>query len=199
VAHAEAAINAPHSLGEARHELANPAQLQLVLGDALSAAGRPAEARTAWLRAAESVGDFQDMAPQPYSENTFYSVLACRRLGLHEHADELVDGLHTHVDRLTRTPASVDYFATSLPSLLLFTDDPQRQRDLQIAILWAQLSYLAGSPAAAAAQLTDILRRDPASEAAIDLRRWISWDTGLYRVVVESTIPALSQPTRSAL
>ena len=199
VAHAEAAINAPRTLGEARHELANPAQLQLLLGDALRSAGRLAEARTAWQAAAESVGDFQDMAPQPYSENTFYSVLACRRLGLQEHADELVDGLRVHVDRLAGTPASVDYFATSLPSLLLFTDDPQRQRDLQVAVLTTQLSYLTGSSATAAAQLTDLRHRDPASEAAVDLQRWISWDSGLDRVFVESTLSVISPPVRSAL
>ena len=96
------------------------------------------------------------------------------------------------------TPASVDYFATSLPSLLLFTDDPQRQRDLQGAVLSAQLSYLTGSSAAAAAQLTDLRHRDPASEAAIDLQRWISWDSGLDRVFVESTLPVISPLVRSA-
>ena len=51
-------------------------------------ATRPHGRRTArrrpsgfWRAAAEARGDFADMAPQAYSENTYFSVLAARRLG----------------------------------------------------------------------------------------------------------------------
>ena len=60
------------------------------------------------------------MCPRSHSENTYYSVLATRRLGEMEFADRLVTGLAAHTELLARTPAKIDYFATSLPALLLF-------------------------------------------------------------------------------
>lgn len=171
VQHATAAIDTPAQLGEARHELANPAQLMLVLGDAWDAAGQPERAAQAWRRAADAVGDFQQMAPQPYSEMTYFSVLACRRLQLRERADELVGGLRDHVQMLASTPATVDYFATSLPSMLLFTDSPQRHRDVQVAVMEAQLAALVEAIEQAEQQAQAILRRDPAQESAHDLLR----------------------------
>ena len=110
------------------------------------------------------------------SENTFFSVLACAGSALQSDADELVDGLAQLTSTGWRRPRpSVDYFATSLPSLLLFTDDPQRQRDLQVAFLRAQLSDLAGSSQRRPRNWPTPAPR-PASEAALDLQRWISWD-----------------------
>ncbi|GAA3618543.1 DUF5107 domain-containing protein [Microlunatus ginsengisoli] len=172
VAQLEAALDPPASLGEARHPLANPARLWLALGDA-AAATDPARAAMAWREAASAVGDFAEMSPQAYSENTFYSVLAARRLGDDDFADRLVDGLTDHVDLLAETPATVDYFATSLPALMLFDDDVQHRRDLAVGLLRAQLAFLAGDATGSRTQLDAVLAVDPSNELALDLSHQI--------------------------
>ena len=91
VNHARSALETPESLGEARHPLANPAQVLLVLGTALEAGNDPEGAARCWREAAEARGDFSEMSPRSHSENTYYSVLATRRLGEMEYADDLVD------------------------------------------------------------------------------------------------------------
>ena len=174
VEHVRAALAPPPNLGETRHPLANPAALLLALGDAHEAVGQAEDARACWRRAADAVGDFADMAPTAYSENTYPAALAARRLGDEETARRLVAGLATYVDELAATPASIDYFATSLPSLLLFEDDPQRRRDLQVGVLRAQLALLAGDTDGARDQLTQVLAADPAHELALDLHHRLS-------------------------
>jgi tetratricopeptide (TPR) repeat protein len=170
VAHVRAALDPPATLGESRHPLANPAALLLALGDAADAAGLADEASAAWRDAAEATGDFSEMSPLAYSENTYSSVLAARRRGDASFADLLADGLRTHVEELGRTPAVIDYFATSLPSLLLFDDDPQRRRDLLVGVLRAQLALLDDDHDSAATEVADVLAADPSHELALDLR-----------------------------
>ena len=146
VAHVRAAIEPPTSLGEARHPLANPARLMLALGDALAAADQPEEARSCWRTAAAAEGDFSEMEPLAYSENSFYSALAASRLGEDAFAAELTVGLARHTETLAATPATIDYFATSLPSMMLFDDDPQRRRDLLLGALRAPAGFARGRP-----------------------------------------------------
>ena len=164
-----AALDPPPSLGEARHPLANPARLQLTLGDALHVAGRVDQAQTAWRAAAAAVGDFSAMSPQAYSENTYFSVLAARRLGDTTVVDQLTTGLASHIEQLAQTPATIDYFATSLPSLLLFDDDPQRRQELQVQVLRAQLALLRDDSTTASELLGVVLVADPSHELALDL------------------------------
>ncbi|MDR1238012.1 MAG: DUF5107 domain-containing protein, partial [Propionibacteriaceae bacterium] len=109
-----AAIDPPESLGEARHLLANCADLYLVLGDALAAQGLSTEAEAAWKRAATQQGDFLDMATTVYSEKTYYSALAWKRLGAEDRARTLLRNLADYAAELASTPAKIDYFATSL-------------------------------------------------------------------------------------
>jgi tetratricopeptide (TPR) repeat protein len=169
VAHARAALRTPESLGEARHPLANPAELLLALGNALEAADDREAALRCWREAAAAHGDFSDMSPQPYSENTYFSILAARQLGERTYADELVAGLTEYIEWLARTPARIDYFATSLPAMLLFDDDPQRRRDLTVELLRAQLALLHGDQTTAQRQLDAVLGDDPSHELALDI------------------------------
>jgi tetratricopeptide (TPR) repeat protein len=138
----EAAVALPTSLGEARHPLANTAELDLARGDAFAAAGRHDEAREAWRAAAEADGDFASMATQAYSRQTVFSILALRRLGEDAAAAELTGRLERHIQELASTPAQIDYFATSLPTMLLFTDDPQNARDAEVRLLSDLLTRL---------------------------------------------------------
>jgi tetratricopeptide (TPR) repeat protein len=172
--HVRAALAPVAGLGEARHPLANCAHLLLVLGDALAATGDEAGAHDAWSRAARSTGDFQSMAPVELSELTYYAVLAIRRLGDEAGADALVDRLAEHATMLRSRPATVDYFATSLPTLLLFQDDPQAALSTTATLLDAQVAALRGDVVLAGAHLQQVLGSEPSRLRALDLRRELS-------------------------
>lgn len=132
-----------------------------MLGDAHAAAGESEAARRAWTRAATADGDFQEMSTRPYSEMTYFSALADRRLGREEEAVRLVTGLEAYAAELAATPAEIDYFATSLPTMLLFTDDLQARRETTAAFLNAQAASLRGRRAEALAGVATVLARDP--------------------------------------
>jgi tetratricopeptide (TPR) repeat protein len=169
-AHARAALDPPETLGEARHPLANCADLLLMLGDAHAAAGESDAAREAWTRAATADGDFQEMSTRPYSEMTYFSAVAWRRLGDEDEAARLVDGLEAYVAELRSAPARVDYFATSLPTMLLFTDDLQARHETTAMFLAAQADDLRGRREDALSGIAAVLTRDPNHLAAITFR-----------------------------
>lgn len=136
----DAALDPPKTLGEARHPLANAAALHLAHGDALAAVGRTPSARDAWRRAAEADGDFQQMATRAFSVQTLASITAWRRLGDDARAETLARALEAFADELEATSASVDFFATSLPSMLLFHVDADVERRRELAQLRAGLA-----------------------------------------------------------
>ncbi|MFD2792531.1 DUF5107 domain-containing protein [Promicromonospora vindobonensis] len=172
VGHVLAALAPPDHLGEARHPLASTAYLHLLLGDALEAAGDSDGAADAWRTAAAQRGDFVDMSTQEHGEQTFWTVLALRRTGRHDAADELTASLRAYRDRYAAEVPRVDYFATSLPDLLLFEEDPVRARDRRVLFLDAQLALLADQVPAG----EDLLRQGAlaASRHAADLRHAVA-------------------------
>ncbi len=169
LAHAEAAVDVPEHLGERRHPLASPARALLALGDAAHAGGKDDLAQDSWEAAARRVGDFTGMAPQAFGVNTYYSVLAARAAGDHDLAGRLSADLAEYVERLAATPASVDYFATSLPTALLFDEDPQLDQDRTVQLLRAQLALLADDATSAHAELAAVLDTEPGHHLAVDL------------------------------
>lgn len=171
VAYSESALNPPSSLGETRHPLASPAQVLLALGDAHAAAGDDTLAQEAWQLAAQAAGDFTAMNPTDFSENTFFSILAARQRGDESRAASLETGLVGHARGLRENPARIDFFATSLPTMLLFHDDPQRQQDVTLAVIDAELACLAGDQDGAVERLRRVLDTEPGYELAVDLLR----------------------------
>ena len=75
------------------------------------------------------------------------------------------------IAELRRTPPSVDYFATSLPTLLLFAEDMHAHRATTILILEAQLAALRGDTERAVELVGDALVREPSRVRALDLQR----------------------------
>ncbi|RYV50898.1 DUF5107 domain-containing protein [Pengzhenrongella frigida] len=170
----ETALTPPSTLGEGRHLLANCAHLLLTLGDARTAVGDLAGAQDAWRRAAAFAGDFQSMSSTPCSEMTYYSVLSARRRGDEAMVQDRIDELDRFVKELRETAASVDFFATSLPSLLLFTDDLDARRTTTVLILEAQVAALRGDPVQAGQLVRAALEREPSRVRALDLQRELS-------------------------
>lgn len=164
-----AAVEVPVTLGEAPHPLANRSDLLLALGDARRAAGDGAGAEAAWLAAAHSAGDFTTMSVVPHSPMTYYSILAAQRLGDSALAERLTEELAAYVDRRRGERASIDYFATSLPTMLIFREDVDETQCNLVAVMDAQLALLRGDRAAARAALGALEARDPADALVRDL------------------------------
>lgn len=165
----EAALDAPDNLGEANHPLANQSDIYYWLGVALEAAGDSEAARNAWARAATFRGDFQQMRVTLFSELTFYNALARLRLGRAKEANDLLQGLIEFAATLRSEEPKIDYFATSLPHMLLFEDDARKRNDVRADFLEAQARIGLGDIVAGRALLERVLAADPNHAYAADL------------------------------
>lgn len=168
------ALTAPTNLGEAKHLHANQSDVHYWLGRAFAAGGDARSARAHWARAADARGDFQGMSTQAYSEMTYYSAEALLQLGRRSAARSLLRGLLAHARALRRAPATIDYFATSLPTLLLFEDDLTARQQTAALFLEAQARLGLGERAAAKRLLATVLRRDANHLLARELQHEIA-------------------------
>ncbi len=135
-------VDPPESLGEGRHPLANVSHIELLRGDVAAAAGQPAVADAHWEAAARSVADFSNMALTPFSSQTMHSIAALRRLGREAQAETLIDAMDTWLTQRAAARAGIDFFATSLPTMLLFVDDPATELAKEVTMLRAQLDEM---------------------------------------------------------
>lgn len=165
----EAALNPPHSLGEARHLLANQSEVHYWLGRALDAAGRGEEARHWLTLAAEFAGDFLGMEVRAYSEKTFFSAEALLALGRRADATKLLGELRVYAEETMASAAKIDYFATSLPTMLLFDDDLQLRRRVSAHVMLAEAAIGLGDTATGREHLQIALKLDPNHALAADL------------------------------
>lgn len=162
-------LNPPQNLGEARHLLSNASDLWLSLGDVCSALGRESEAESWWLRAAEFRGDFQEMAVQAFSELTYFQALALKRLGRIQECEDLLKALKQYAHQQLLAPAKIDYFATSLPTMLLFEDDLKARQDNRARLILAQAALAEGQLNEAGVLLKEVLAQDPSHALAREL------------------------------
>jgi tetratricopeptide (TPR) repeat protein len=167
--HFLAALTAPHNLGEAKHLLANQSNIHYWLGRACDALGDRNSARQHWLAATTFKGDFQEMSVRAFSELTSFCALAWARLGQAAKAAKLFADLLAYSQNLHKTPARIDYFATSLPTMLLFDDDLQFRQETTALFLQAQAHLGLKRRAKAKRVLSQVLRRDPNHALAADL------------------------------
>ena len=165
----ETALSAPRNLNEARHLLANASDIHYWIGAAADASGDQAKAKHHWTLAADFRGDFQNMSVCAHSEMTYYSALALMALGRKADAQKLLKGLLAHAQALKKIPAKIDYFATSLPTMLLFDSDIQFEQETNALFLEAQARLGLGQKAAARRLLAAVLKRDPNHALAADL------------------------------
>ena len=121
--HAEKAFDTSENLGEAYHLLQAKADVNYLKGMALMGLGQRAAGTAALHAAAEEAGDFQSMAVTEYSELSYYRGLALAALGRKKEAKALFRGMKAFAEKGLKTPFKIDYFATSLPLLLIFEDD----------------------------------------------------------------------------
>jgi tetratricopeptide (TPR) repeat protein len=171
VAYFKSALTSPRNLGEAKHLLANQSDIHFWLGCALDLIGDKKSARTHWLIAANFKGDFQEMSVRAFSEMTYFSALSWEKLGQKAKAKKLFRDLLVYAKNLQKAKAKIDYFATSLPTMLLFDDDLQFRQETAALFLQAQAQLGLGKKADAKKLLQTVLRRDPNHALAADFLR----------------------------
>jgi tetratricopeptide (TPR) repeat protein len=167
--HFEAALASPCNLSEAKHLLANQSDIHYWLGCACAGLGDKNSAREHWLVAANFKGDFQEMSVRAFSEMTYYSALSWEKLGRKSKANKLFLDLLAYARKLHKARAIIDYFATSLPTMLLFNDDLQFRQKTTAFFLEAQAQLGLGKKARAKSILQTVLQRDPNHALAADL------------------------------
>ncbi len=165
----EQALRSPQNLGEAKHLLANQSDVHFWLGEACSAQGDGPAAQKHWRAAAAFRGDFLEMSVRVFSEMTYYSALALARLGRKAASRKLLHDLLDYARRLGRAPAKIDYFATSLPTMLIFDEDLQKRQQITALFMEAQARLGLGQTTQAKKLLAAVLRRDPNHALASDL------------------------------
>ena len=165
----EAADRPPQSLSEARHLLANSSNIEFWLGEAWASKGKPERAKQHWERAVRQRGDFQQMQVRSISEMTYWSAMAMRRLGCEENALSFFTDILNYAAELEQSVPKIDYFATSLPTMLLFDEDLQKRRHITATFLRGQALLGLRRNSEAHTVLTEVQRLDRAHADAHDL------------------------------
>ncbi|MFB0839362.1 DUF5107 domain-containing protein [Arthrobacter sp. E44] len=127
-------IAAPANLGEGRHPGDSMAERLVALGDALERSGDGVAAREAWAAACGG-GNALAVDRGPAGPADYWRGVAFIRLGRRQEADRIWDSLEIRAAELEAAPAEPDYFATSLPELLLFATDTAASRGAAAASL----------------------------------------------------------------
>lgn len=121
--HFELAMDTPERLGEKYHLLQAKADVLYWKGCALRAMQREEEALVEFEAAATESGDFKGMAVSEFSELTYFKAKALAALGRKTEAEEVLQAMTKYANTEMKIPAKIDYFATSLPNILVFEED----------------------------------------------------------------------------
>lgn len=152
----------PHSLGEGKLPAAPENDVCYWLGCAHDALGQAEAARQAWQRA--TVGSSEPAAALFYNDQQpdqiFYQGLVWEKLGEPQPARAVFDQLLQYGQQHLADEVKLDYFAVSLPDLLIFDDDLNRRNALHCRYLTG-LGYLGlGQLAQAKAAFGFVLTQD---------------------------------------
>jgi tetratricopeptide (TPR) repeat protein len=165
----ETVLSPPENLGEAKHLLANWSDVFFWIGASCAEEGRPEEANCAWQQAIRQHGDFQEMSVRSVSDKTFWAGMAYARLGQDRHARELFQKIYDYSLELEQQSPRIDYFATSLPAMLLFENDLGKQNQIEAKFLRAQALLGLEREKEARALLSEVLQLDRNHPGAADL------------------------------
>ncbi len=120
-------IRVPQHLGEGRHPAEIVAERFVLLGDAELACGDQGAAESAWRRARDVDGPLA-AGTRVVDDRDAWVGVAHVRLGEGDDAERVWASLEARAAELEASADRVDYFATSLPELLLFSIDTAERR-----------------------------------------------------------------------
>jgi tetratricopeptide (TPR) repeat protein len=165
----EAAWNLPESIGEAKHLLMNLSMIDYWLGTAHAANQNMAQAVFHWERAAKQRGDFQQMQIHSISDTTYWSAKALVSLGREEEARQVFQEMYDYAREMECQDPKIDYFATSLPAMLLFNENLALRQEISAKFLRAQALLGLGSIVGGTALLEEVRQLDANHSGAVDL------------------------------
>ncbi|KJF41717.1 DUF5107 domain-containing protein [Draconibacterium sediminis] len=165
----EKSMNTPDNLGEKYHPLQAVAHINYWKGMALKAIGKTEEARAHFLESKNEAGDFIDMAVSAYSELSYYKALSLNELGEKVEAQDLLADIKKFGETKLNETAKIDYFATSLPLLLVFEDDIQKRNTIDAKYLIALAHVGLGSFGDAIDNLKEVLQLNSMHVGSKDL------------------------------
>jgi tetratricopeptide (TPR) repeat protein len=167
--HFEKALGSPENLGEAKHLLANQSDIYYWMGVACDDLADKSAAKQYWTAAAMFRGDFQEMSVRKFSEMTFFSALSWGKLGEKRRMQKMFRELLAFAKALYKEKANIDYFATSLPTMLLFDDDLTFRQQTKAVFMQAQAQLGLGKRGVAQKLLRTVLQREPNHALAAEL------------------------------
>lgn len=167
--HFQSTLAPPASLSETWHPLANRSEVEYFLGIARDALGPREKANAWWRQAASRQGDFVQMQVCAVSESTFWSGMALEQLGETAQARRLFREIAEYAKSLERETPKIDYFATSLPTMLLFEESLVVRQQILSRFLYAQSQLGIGNTKEALETLRSVLQLDVNHSGAADL------------------------------
>lgn len=165
------AMETPDSLGEKYHLLQAKADVNYWIGRSLNDLGRAAEAKKHFELSSQESGDFSEMAVTAHSPLSYFRGLSLRALGETEAAEALFHDLKQFAEDKLESKASIDYFATSLPNLLVFDEDLRKRRNAEAHLLLAFAHHGLGHQEKAVNFLEKSLSFTLTEQRAADLKR----------------------------
>jgi len=176
--HFDSARHYPTNLGEGKHLLTQERDLDYFSGLAARQSGNSDLARTYWSAAA---------APMPaLGIHSYFQALALEALGNARAANALLLRMAKHAEEQMQAEPKIDYFATSLPDLLLFDDDLQKRNRIESLFLSALAAHGLGDRERATAQLEMVMSLDPSHLSAADMLGWIKMDLKLAPITLQA-------------
>lgn len=166
LAHFEAARRYPENLGEGKHLLTLERDLEYFSGVAAELLGDAARARRYFEAASAPLASI--------GYHSLFQALAFQKLGNAQQARAILSSLAAHACTQMQIEPKIDYFAASLPNLLLFDDDLARRNRVECTFLSALAHYGLGEIESAEQELAQVLAQDAANHfAAAEMARWM--------------------------
>ena len=162
-------MDTPDNLGEKYHPLQAVAHINYWKGRALKALGKNEEANSHFQESTDEEGDFIDMAVSTFSELSYYKALSLKELGKNKESKELLEAILKFGEAKLNEQAQIDYFATSLPLLLVFEDDIQKRNTIDASYLIALAQVGLGNRENAKKNLKEVLSLNSMHVGAKDL------------------------------
>lgn len=179
--HFQQARSYPENLGEGKHLLTEERDLDYYAGCAAALMGNREEAGDLWRSASRPL---RAVASPSFAYSTLFRAWALMRLDDHAAARSALAQLEACGNDLAATPPRIDYFATSLPNLLLFDDDLDLRHRVECVWLRALLALGRGQLTETETQLRALLQDDPDHLLALDMLHRLTHQPGFRALVV---------------
>lgn len=168
ISHLQSTVSYPHNLGEGKLTGTRENDIHYWLGCIYEAKGEIETANTYWEKASQGSSEptaaifYNDQHP----DKIYYQGLALLKLNRKEEANDRFSRLKTYGETHLNDHIKVDYFAVSLPDLLIWDEDLDRRNEINSRYLIGLGLLGLGQPGQAKVQLNSVLEMDTNHQGA---------------------------------